>query len=110
MKIEIKDGVVTNDGAELGIIQDGICHLTQKCAPIVKGEIRKAAGNAELKFIVGEAPDTDEIPDALPPSEPPPAPVVENNPADPKPARDPILGAKCPKLLAWQARNQKGGK
>lgn len=37
-----------------------------------------------------------------------PAPVASN--ADPMPPRDPVLGSKCPKLIAWKARQQKGGK
>lgn len=134
MKIEINNGVVTNDGAELGIIQDGTCHLTQKVAPVIKGKIREVSGNAELKFLVGEAPDNDDgtagsdgpvgqnghgpgpqgapgyLPDAPPPAAPPPAAAVESNPHDPKPERDLIRGDKCPKLIAWKQRQQKGGK
>ena len=116
MKIEINNGVVTNDGAELGIIQDGTCHLTMQCAPIIKGEIRKVAGNLELKFLVGEAPDTEDvttIPDGNEGTAPIPAPptvsTVSSPPDDPKPARDPLKGDKCPNLIAWKAR-QKGGK
>jgi len=118
MKIEINNGVVTNDGEELGIIQDGTCHLTMQCAPIIKGEIRKVAGNLELKFLVGEAPDTEDATSATasiegsngpgpgPQGAPPP---VASTPADPMPARDPLKGDKCPNLIAWKAR-QKGGK
>lgn len=60
MNIEIKDNVVTNDGDEIGIIQDATCRLLKAAAPTVKGAIRKASGNPELQFIVGDAPDTQE--------------------------------------------------
>ena len=128
MKIEINNGVVTNDGAELGTIQDGTCYLLKNCAPNVKGEIRKAAGNADLKFIVGAAPikdgDKGKRPDGIAGAQgpgphpngdtatPPPSvvPPVENNPSDPMPPRNLILGSKCPNLIAWKARQQKGGK
>jgi hypothetical protein len=128
MKIEIKDGVVTNDGAELGAIKDGTCHLTMQCAPVIKGEIRKVTGMPELKFLVGEAPDAEdeEGKDGVEgnvdligaaarglggESASPPLPPVESNPSDPKPARDMIRGDKCPLLIAWTARqSKKGGK
>lgn len=57
MNIEIKDGVVTNDGAEIGIIQDSTCHLTAKIGPTVKGAIRKESGIVDLQFIIGDAPE-----------------------------------------------------
>jgi len=57
MNIEIKNGVVTKDGHEIGVIQDSICHLTEKVGPTVKGAIKKAAG-VELSFVVGNAPET----------------------------------------------------
>ncbi len=64
MNIEIKNGVVTKDGDEIGVIQDSICHLTKKVGPTVKGAIKKAAG-VELSFVVGNAPEiTDEEEDS----------------------------------------------
>ena len=106
MKIEITEGVVTNEGAELGIIQDGICHLTLPCAGPIKGEIRKVASNPDLKFLVGEAPDTEGDEAVQTPAAP-----VASNPADPMPPRDLINGDKCPHLIAWKARQpKKGGK
>lgn len=56
MNIQIKDGVVTNDGDEIGIIQNSTCYLTAKVGPTVKGAIRKESG-IDLQFIVGDAPD-----------------------------------------------------
>lgn len=60
MKIEINNGVVTNDGKELGIIQDETCHLSEKASGPVKGAIRKAADNPSLAFVVGDAPDAED--------------------------------------------------
>lgn len=57
MKIEINNSVVTNDGDEIGIIQDSTCHLTVKVGPTVKGAIRKESGITDLQFIVGDSPD-----------------------------------------------------
>ena len=110
MNIEIDPaGIVTNDGEKLGVIKDGVCHLVQQCAPTVKGEIRKVNGNAELKFSVGEAPDSEDAPEVetIPPSSAPSAPVPAVSAGMPE--RDPVLGDKCPKLIAWKSE-QKGGK
>lgn len=64
MNIEIKNGVVTKDGDEIGVIQDSTCYLTEKVGPTVKGAIKKAAG-VELSFVVGNAPEiTDEEEDS----------------------------------------------
>lgn len=59
MRIEIKDGVVTNDGAVIGTIEDGTCFLKKKVGPTVKGAIKKEAAMSELAFVVGETPDED---------------------------------------------------
>lgn len=56
MQIEIKEGIVTNDGAEIGAIQDGICYLKKAIGPTVKGAIKKAAGLDVLAFVVGDSP------------------------------------------------------
>ena len=57
MNIEIKNGIVTKDGDEIGVIQDSTCYLTTQVGPTVKGAIKKAAG-VELSFVVGNAPET----------------------------------------------------
>ena len=57
MNIEIKNGVVTKDGDEIGVIQDSICHLSEKVGPTVKGAIRKESGIENLTFSVAETPD-----------------------------------------------------
>jgi len=56
MNIEIKNGVVTKDGDEIGVIQDSTCYLTAQVGPTVKGAIKKTAG-VELAFVVGNAPE-----------------------------------------------------
>jgi len=56
MNIEIKNGVVTKDGDEIGVIQDSTCYLTAQVGPTVKGAIKKTAG-VELSFVVGNAPE-----------------------------------------------------
>lgn len=62
MNIEIKNGVVTKDGDEIGVIQDSTCYLTEKVGPTVKGAIKKTAG-VELSFVVGNAPDAPDAPE-----------------------------------------------
>lgn len=58
MKIEIKEGgVVTNDGAAIGVIYDSICHLKEKVGPTVKGAIRKESGIVDLVFVTGTPED-----------------------------------------------------
>ena len=57
MNIEIKNGVVTKDGDEIGVIQDSICHLTEKVGPTVKGAIRKESGIVDLVFVTGTPED-----------------------------------------------------
>jgi hypothetical protein len=62
MNIEINNGVVTKDGEEIGMIQDGTCHLLAKVGPTVKGAIKKASGIDGLAFVVGEAEDEGDAP------------------------------------------------
>jgi hypothetical protein len=57
MNIEINNRVVTKNGEEIGMIQDGTCHLLAKVGPTVKGAIKKASGIETLAFVVGEAED-----------------------------------------------------
>ena len=57
MNIEIKDGSVTNDGEEIGVILGGTCYLKNKVGPTVKGAIRKESGIVDLVFITGTAKD-----------------------------------------------------
>lgn len=63
MQIEIKEGIVTNDGAEIGAIHGSTCYLKKAVGPTVKGAIKKTAGLDALAFVVGEAPsDTNSTP------------------------------------------------
>lgn len=62
MNIEIKNGVVTKDGDEIGVLQDSTCYLTAQVGPTVKGAIKKTAG-VELSFVVGNAPDAPDAPE-----------------------------------------------
>lgn len=65
MKIEIKEGgVVTNDGDEIGTIhaRHGVCHLTAKVGPTVKGAIRKESGIVDLVFVTGTPEDFEREP------------------------------------------------
>lgn len=61
MKIEIINGVVLKDGAEIGVIEDSICRLKNKVGPTVKGAIRRESVLSELTFIVGNAPDEEDV-------------------------------------------------
>lgn len=120
MKIEIIEGTVKNDGETIGTIKDGVCITDLELSPPVKGAINKEHGS-KLTFVI-QPPEQQGAtgPEGDPPGmvgqgasdttgEPaaPQAPVII--PAIPKPERDPILGNKCPKFIAWQAA-QKGGK
>lgn len=64
MNIEIKDGVVSKDGDEIGTIQGETCHLESKVGPTVKSAIRKKSG-IDLVFVVGDAPDDDDAKPSL---------------------------------------------
>ena len=117
MNIEIENGAVTKDGELIGTIQDGTCYLTREIGPTVKAAIN-SENDAKLKFEVGappqvpsgedgDAPEGGGINQA--PAAPSPAPSFIESPHDPRPERNPYLGDKCPRLIAWTAR-QKGGK
>lgn len=48
--IDTTTGAVTKDGEPLGTITGNVCKLTDSVAGPVKGAIRKAAGNPDLRF------------------------------------------------------------
>lgn len=56
MQIEIEEGIVTNDGVEIGAIHGSTCYLKKAVGPTVKGAIKKTAGLDALAFVVGDAP------------------------------------------------------
>lgn len=108
MNIEINNGAVTKDGELIGTIQDGTCHLTKEIGPTVKAAINTEHGD-KLKFVVAPLSPQDG-PEG---SDGPPSPAGEVltasvECAEPMPERDPVRGDKCPKLIAWKAK-QKGG-
>ena len=57
MQIEIEEGIVTNDGVEIGAIHGSTCYLKKAVGPTVKGAIKKTAGLDALAFVAGGAPD-----------------------------------------------------
>jgi hypothetical protein len=120
MNITIKNKIVSNDGAEIGQIVGDTCHLLQPVGPAIKSGISKAHGS-KLKFEIVSPGNTGE------PGEPGPdgstgnigepghhEPDERNEPSRShevagKPERNPILGEKCPKFIAWKSA-QKGDK
>ena len=62
--IEVKNKDVLRDGQQIALIEDGVCRSYSAFPPVVKGQIKKAAGNAELAFYVIMQQDKSE-PDAF---------------------------------------------
>lgn len=131
MNITIKNKIVSNDGTELGKIEGDTCSLLQPVGPAIKAGISKAHGS-KLKFALVEAPSGLEgedgpvgsagMPGIPGPSDAPQGvegvpghhePDERDEPVHAhtvgKPERNPLLGDKCPKLIAWKSA-QKGGK
>lgn len=52
--IEIKDSAVLRDGDEIGRIEGDTCILNGPIGPSIKGQIRAAADNPDLTFVLGE--------------------------------------------------------
>ena len=92
--IILPDGTVNNDDAPIGTIADGVCRLTVKATPVLKGQIN-AANGSKLTFET-EVPD-DEGDDTGATA----APAVNDDPAPPQ---DPRLGTKTPAWAEWKAR------
>ena len=108
MHIRIHEGAVTQDGQALGRIHEGTCHLRSGIAPHVKAAINRAHGQ-KLTFVTGAAPAPTAAAKSGAETEVPlPAVSTSTNSDDPMPARDLILGAKCPNLIAWKNRQPKG--
>ncbi|CAB4163555.1 hypothetical protein UFOVP813_31 [uncultured Caudovirales phage] len=117
MSITINNSIVSKDGDEIGKIEGDTCSLLHAVGPTVKAAISKESGS-KLKFVIlgneGDAKDSEDEKGGES------GPIGEDGPvgsvgapgvAAPsgKPERDPILGDKCPLLIAWKA-TQKGGK
>jgi hypothetical protein len=107
--IEIIDSQIIRDGVNIGSIVDGTAYVTEKQAPRIVGQIRAAAGNPDLVFVLGEAPAVAAEPEEIGvtvevPDIPEPAPVIERKAKTPEPARNPALGDKDPAWQAWYVR------
>ncbi len=94
--IILPDGTVTNDDAPIGTIADGVCRLTVKATPVLKGQIN-AANGSKLTFET-DAPDDDGDEDEATGTAPP---AVND---DPEPEQHPRLGTKTPAWAEWKAR------
>lgn len=102
MNIKIKDGTVTNDGEEIGVIEGSTCNLLAALPPAFKGAINSVFGS-KLKFhVVGASfEDGPEGEDGITDDAPTPSSPLEPT-HRPKPPRNPELGDKCPLLVAWK--------
>lgn len=60
--IEVKNNAVLRDGQQIAVIEGGVCRSYSAFPPVVKGQIKKAAGNAVMAFELveeqGGAPET----------------------------------------------------
>lgn len=71
--IEVKNNAVLRDGQQIAVIEDGVCRSYSPLAPVLKGQIKKAAGNAALTFELVEEtqepkatkPETAGVPQAV---------------------------------------------
>lgn len=59
MKIEIINGVVLNDGEEIGFIEESVCTLRKPVGPTVKGAIKRESVITDLSFAVSKTPGLD---------------------------------------------------
>lgn len=122
MDLKIEENVVLYNGAPIATIAGNTCTSEKNLAPVLKGAIRRASGNAELAFVLlGVNEDPEEAPQVpvgqvqeaapLPPS---PAVVVSTLspiavllakaqrgliPQPPK--QHPHMGDKDPAFVAW---------
>lgn len=48
--IEVKSNAVLRDGQQIATLESGVCYSYSPLAPVLKGQIKKAAGNASLTF------------------------------------------------------------
>ena len=55
--IEVKNKAVLRDGQQIALIEDGVCRSYSAIPPVLKGQIKKAAGNPALAFELVEAQD-----------------------------------------------------
>lgn len=48
--IEVKNNAVLRDGQQIATVESGVCYSYSPLPPVVKGQIKRAAGNAALTF------------------------------------------------------------
>lgn len=48
--IEVKNNAVLRDGQQIATLESGVCYSYSPLAPVLKGQIKKASGNASLTF------------------------------------------------------------
>lgn len=60
--IEVKNNAVMRDGQQIAVIEGGVCRSYSAFPPVVKGQIKKAAGNASLTFELVEEQGEPETP------------------------------------------------
>lgn len=103
MKIEIIEGIVTNDGVQIGTITDGVCRLSVKATSVLKGQINAAHGS-KLTFEAAsthtEKPKEPQAPKAS-------AKHATATTEDPEPPQNPRLGTQTPEWADWKARQPK---
>lgn len=55
--IQILNNQIDRDGETIGTIIDGTAYIKAKLPPVIVGQIRKAAGNPELRFEIADTPE-----------------------------------------------------
>lgn len=55
---------ILRDGVNIGVIRNGIAYTSEPLAGVIKGQVKKAAGNPELTFEVVENDPPQHTPDA----------------------------------------------
>jgi hypothetical protein len=126
MKIEIINGIVTNEGAEIGRIEGAKCTLLKNPGPAVFKAINEAHGS-KLKFDIlpentrgapsagQSAHDAEKAARGAPitngagegASTAGESQAAEPKAPDPEPKCDPMKGRKDPSWIAWKQRQGK---
>lgn len=83
--IEVKNNAVLRDGQQIAVIEGGVCRSYSTFPPVVKGQIKKAAGNAALTFELVEGQDEPETPVVQPVEEPLPIAKLASEQVHPTP-------------------------
>lgn len=108
--IEIKDSAVLRDGVQIGVIDGDTCNSTALISGIIKGQIRKAAGNSSLAFVVNATNDHEETEEETPVIKAPLSGLprliaeTETHVIPPPPPTRPDMGDKTPAYVEWFRR------